>query len=468
MRNLLLGIHLFLSFCIQAQVGIGTVSPDNSAVLDLSSTSKGLLIPRMNTVARTGIPAPATGLLVYDTDVNQVFFYNGSIWMQALVSASGNNTNIQFKRNGMFAGSDSLSWTANGLEIDGATYTKRLYVNGSSNVSQLIVRGNSTQSNTNPLFKLQKSDGTDLLTLHSDYYTNLFMGVASGSSNAFSLSVSGYDNTAVGYATLNKNTIGYLNTAVGKRALTENLSGFANSAFGAGALQNNLSNFNVAFGYHSQFAGTSGNSNVSIGTESMFANISGIGNTVVGRQSQLNGNGYNGVVAIGHQSLIQNSGNYNTAIGTTSLYSNQTGVSNLAAGANAGYSITGSFNTILGSFAGQNATGSQNVYLGFQAGYSASGDHKLYIANSATADPLIYGEFNNSLVKINGNLGIGAPPVASAKLEVNSSTQGFLPPRMTATQRAAIVSPAIGLHVYQTDGTEGVWVYKSTGWVFAY
>jgi hypothetical protein len=49
-------------------------------------------------------------------------------------------------------------------------------------------------------------------------------------------------------------------------------------------------------------------------------------------------------------------------------------------------------------------------------------------------------------------------------MQVNSTTQGFLPPRMTAAQRAAIVSPATGLIVYQTDGVEGVWAYTSSGW----
>ncbi len=58
--------------------------------------------------------------------------------------------------------------------------------------------------------------------------------------------------------------------------------------------------------------------------------------------------------------------------------------------------------------------------------------------------------------------------IPSAKLAINSTTSGFLPPRMTQAQRIAIASPAIGLHVYQTDGTEGVYVNKSTGWVFAY
>lgn len=52
----------------------------------------------------------------------------------------------------------------------------------------------------------------------------------------------------------------------------------------------------------------------------------------------------------------------------------------------------------------------------------------------------------------------------SALLQVSSTTKGFLPPRMTATQLAAISSPAVGLVAYQTDGTEGLYQYKSTGW----
>jgi hypothetical protein len=62
-----------------------------------------------------------------------------------------------------------------------------------------------------------------------------------------------------------------------------------------------------------------------------------------------------------------------------------------------------------------------------------------------------------------GNVGIGTTtPNASAILELNSTTQGFLPPRMTQAQRIAIISPATGLMVYQTDSTEGVYVYDST------
>jgi hypothetical protein len=55
---------------------------------------------------------------------------------------------------------------------------------------------------------------------------------------------------------------------------------------------------------------------------------------------------------------------------------------------------------------------------------------------------------------------------ASAVLQADSTTQGFLPPRMTNAQRTAISSPAIGLMVYCTDATEGLYIYKSTGWTF--
>jgi hypothetical protein len=62
------------------------------------------------------------------------------------------------------------------------------------------------------------------------------------------------------------------------------------------------------------------------------------------------------------------------------------------------------------------------------------------------------------------SVGTSSDPVASAQVEIVSTTQGFLPPRMTSAERTAILTPAVGLMVYQTDATEGLYIYKSTGW----
>jgi len=63
----------------QNNVGIGTISPNASSILDLTSTDKGMLVPRLTTLQRNAVVSPAQGLLVYDTDV-QCFFYFESSW----------------------------------------------------------------------------------------------------------------------------------------------------------------------------------------------------------------------------------------------------------------------------------------------------------------------------------------------------------------------------------------------------
>ena len=64
------------------------------------------------------------------------------------------------------------------------------------------------------------------------------------------------------------------------------------------------------------------------------------------------------------------------------------------------------------------------------------------------------------------SVGIGTTnPDASAALDVSSTTGGFLPPRLTASQRDAISSPVAGLMVFQTDGTKGIYYYNGTYWV---
>ncbi|HDR91119.1 MAG TPA: hypothetical protein ENN75_02600, partial [candidate division Zixibacteria bacterium] len=63
-------------------VGIGTMSPASSAALDVSSTSKGFLPPRMTEAQRDAISSPPAGLSIYNTTTNCLNFYNGTEWMQ--------------------------------------------------------------------------------------------------------------------------------------------------------------------------------------------------------------------------------------------------------------------------------------------------------------------------------------------------------------------------------------------------
>ena len=67
---------LLVSFYSFAQTGIGTTTPDASAKLDISSTNKGLLAPRMTAAQKTAISLPANGLLIYQTDGVTGFYIN--------------------------------------------------------------------------------------------------------------------------------------------------------------------------------------------------------------------------------------------------------------------------------------------------------------------------------------------------------------------------------------------------------
>lgn len=60
------------------QLGLNTNAPDASALMHMESNTQGLLIPRMTSAERTAIATPANGLLVFDTDVNSLFFYDGA------------------------------------------------------------------------------------------------------------------------------------------------------------------------------------------------------------------------------------------------------------------------------------------------------------------------------------------------------------------------------------------------------
>jgi hypothetical protein len=85
---------LLLSIPSFSQIGISTTNtlPNASAMLDVSSTTKGLLMPRMTTAQRLAIATPAVGLTVYDTNYSGYWTYNGSAWQPISPwLTSGNN-----------------------------------------------------------------------------------------------------------------------------------------------------------------------------------------------------------------------------------------------------------------------------------------------------------------------------------------------------------------------------------------
>ena len=86
-------LAIFLAFIInifssQAQVSINSSGndPHPSAMLDIESTSSGLLIPRMTATERDNISSPATGLMVYVTDDNKFWYYDGTQWVTMIGS----------------------------------------------------------------------------------------------------------------------------------------------------------------------------------------------------------------------------------------------------------------------------------------------------------------------------------------------------------------------------------------------
>jgi uncharacterized protein (TIGR02145 family) len=179
-------------------------------------------------------------------------------------------------------------------------------------------------------------------------------------------------------------------------------------------------------------------------------------------------------------------------MGTNTLISNTSGNGNAAFGTNAGESIT---------------TGNSNIFIGINAGYHSlqkpdavnsiaignnaytTKDNQVVIGNPNTTETLLNGnlnftgnlmhngtEFNlgdssdwvndsqNNLSYTAGSVNIGTTtPDVSAKLDVTSATQGFLPPRMTTTQRNAITTPAVGLQIYNTT-TNCLNFYTPNGW----
>jgi hypothetical protein len=295
-------------------------------------------------------------------------------------------------------------------------------------------------------------------------------------------------NTAIGSAALTSNTTGNSNIAVGMNTLSANQTGSYSTAIGVDALKLSTGGSNTAIGHRTLSNNTSGDNNTATGADALKSNTTGVYNTAYGSSTLLSNSTGSGNTAIGYTALFSNltdpssKGDDNTAIGNGALKWNTTGSNNTASGTTALLNnSTGSYNAAIGNDAGSylangstdNTTSDYSVYLGSNTKASASNAQNEvvigYNAIGAGDNTIQLGNTSITNVKTSGTitaagmgLGVSAPN-ASAILEASSTTQGFLPPRLTTTERDAIANPVAGLTIWNSTNTQ-LEVYDGSYW----
>jgi hypothetical protein len=337
---------IFLLICLQplflfAQtVGVGTNTPDASAMLDVTSISKGLLIPRMKESEKKLIVQPAHSLLVYQTDVVPGYYYNSGtpgapVWTMLATPVS--------------------SWSLTG---NAGTNPATNFL-GTTDIQPLRFRIRNIWAGS-----IDSAKGT-------------YIGFRAGQNDALG-------NSAFGDKALSTNEQGSGLTAIGRSALEMNRGGHSNTAVGASALkENTLGDWNTAVGTQAMLNNTTANENVAVGTFSMYDN-KGENNVGVGVYSLPKNEGDNNV-GVGHYALYTNTtGSWNIGVGSSALRNNTTGIGNIGIGISAlNLNDTGTSNIGIGSFSlsknkvdnntavgahslRENTSGEGNTALGYQ------------------------------------------------------------------------------------------------------
>jgi hypothetical protein len=425
---ILLTIFLALFFNhAQAQVAINNdnTTANSSAMLDVKSTAKGILIPRMTTAQRTAISSPANGLLVYDESTHSFWFYdsNNSGWTELVTQSGASNINdlsdASTDNESVFVGEDA------GAHDDGNNYNTSL-------------GKESLHENTSGAFNTAVGNGSGQNTTtgnHNSYY----------GSNAGYFNQTGSDNTAVGYgAGIGSSGSSYsgcvlLGAHAGENNTSDNKLFIDNSSTATPLIGGDFSTDQVDINGTIKITGGSPGAGKILTSDAnglaSWASLNGAielddlsdasadnQSVYVGEDAGANDDGNNYNTSLGKESLHENtSGAFNTAVGNGSGQNTTTGNHNSYYGSNAGYfNQTGSDNTAVGYGAGIGSSGSSYsgcVLLGAFAGENNTSDNKLFIDNSSTATPLIGGDFFTNQVDINGTIKItGGSPGAGKVL----------------------------------------------------
>lgn len=359
MKKSSLFVMIIIVFACKAGAQSLAINTDGStaaanALLDVKSTTKGILIPRMSKTERNAIAAPETGLLVFQDAPDSIgfYFFGGSKWLW-LTSADNTDT-LVWKRSGNantvpathFVGTtdnNALRFRINNKWAGEMDSTKRT-----------VLLGLGAGKNTAGSSRANIAIGSAALLNNNFGSNNISIGdssLYSTSSTFGSLS----NIIAIGHKALFNNLTGNSVTAVGDSALYKNVTGIRNTAIGYGSSVNNISGYyNTAAGYRSLYQNTSGFENTAIG------HLAGFSNTTSGWQ-----------VAIGDSALFSNTGvnhNANIAIGAHAAAYNPGPSGCVFVGFRSGYTSSGGFGSIfMGSYSGENNSGSNNVGLGQQS-----------------------------------------------------------------------------------------------------
>jgi hypothetical protein len=173
--TLVITVVIFACVEINAQENIiitedETYQSESSALLDIYSLSKGILIPRLSSEQRTLIENPATGLLVFDTEFNNFFYYNGSIW-QELSSES------------------QSPWVVN--DISGSVYLNetsyKVGIGTNNPVGKLSVAGQIENNPDDALFEICDAVGNPIFRVTSEGVRIYVKDYAKGASGGFAV-----------------------------------------------------------------------------------------------------------------------------------------------------------------------------------------------------------------------------------------------------------------------------------------
>jgi trimeric autotransporter adhesin len=355
------------TFPLSGSAGIGTTTPNTSSALEMVSTTKGLLIPRMTQAQKNAIASPANGLIIYQTNNTKGFYYydgswknipNGRLYSDSTNFAAGLNSLINDTAGlhntaiGNYAMYSNIGDLYNGIDNTAVGF-KSLFLNDGSG-------GEGSGSNNTAIgsFALYSNINSSHNTAIGAYsLTNL---------QAFG----GFGNTALGSQTLRHLNSGSYNTAIGYSSLTNSTDASFNTAIGYEALYNNSTGeFNTANGYVALYSNITGENNSAFGDGALYQNSTGSNNSAFGISSLGNNNGsYNS--AFGGNALTSNTtGITNTAVGYNSLTANTTGTRNTAVGKDALLiNSNGSYNTAMGYAALSATTAAGNTAYGYASG----------------------------------------------------------------------------------------------------